>query len=200
MHQVFDSFYSIQKKTSKLGQKYDFRAHFERFFHYALLRPPSYTIIFRQIKGLMVIHNRGKFHQYSISCSQVIKFQMFLWQCSIHEMAPFRGFLGLFSPKYSSVLLKISPEVVYCKKNIMCKKSFKIKRLSANRMYPKFTVLVRFWAQFAPRKQRILLKTKILPETTFLGLSNYTSPKSQINHRILIKIIKKIHFLGTKWA
>ena len=174
----FDSFYSVLKKRSKLGQKTNFWAHFERFFHYTLLRPLSYAPIFCQIKGLMMIHNRGKFHQYSISGSQAINFQMFLWRCSIHEMAPFGGFLGLFSPTYSSILLKISPEAVYCKTKIVCEQSFKIKCLSPNGVYPEFTILVCFWAQFIPRKQKILPKTKLFPETTFLGLSNCTSPKS----------------------
>ena len=106
------------------------------------------------------------------------------------------GFLGLFSPKYGSILLKISLEVVFCKTKIVCEQSFKIKCLSTNGMYSKFTVLVHFWAQFTPGKQKILPKTKIFPETTFLGLSNHTSPKSKINHKIFIKIIKKPIF----WA
>ena len=98
VHQVFDTLYSILKKRSKLSQKTDFLAHFERFFNYTLLRPPSYVPIFCQIKDLMVIHARNKFHQYSIPGSQVMNFQMFLWQCSIHEIASFGGgFLVLFS-------------------------------------------------------------------------------------------------------
>ena len=91
MHQVYDSFYSILKKRSKFDQKNWFSGSFLEFFHYALLRPSSYAPIFCQIKGLMVIHNCGKFHQYSISGSQVINFQMFLWRCSIHEIAPLGG-------------------------------------------------------------------------------------------------------------
>ena len=57
MHHIFDSFYSILKKWSKLGQKTDFLAHF-----YALLCLIIYAPIFCQIKGLMKVHNRGKFH------------------------------------------------------------------------------------------------------------------------------------------
>ena len=206
MHQIFDSFYFILKKRSKLGQKI-FGLILRSFFQYALLCLPSYAPIFYQIKGLMEIHSRGKFYEYSISGSQVINFQMFSWQCNIHEMAPFEGgsggggggrVLGLFTPKYGSILLKISPEVVYCKKKIVCEQSFKIKCLSTNGTYPKFTVLVRFWALFTPGKQKILKKTRIFLESTSLGLSNYTSPKSQINHRILTKIIKKIPFFGPK--
>ena len=71
----------------------------KRFFHYALLCPPSYTPIFSQVKGLMVIHNRGKFHHHVICGSKVINFQMFSWRCSIHEMVPSWGFFGLFLPQ-----------------------------------------------------------------------------------------------------
>ena len=50
MHQIFNSFYSILKKWSKLGQKTDFLAHFERFFvYYTLLRLMIYAPIFSQI-------------------------------------------------------------------------------------------------------------------------------------------------------
>ena len=67
-----------------------------------------------------------------------------------------------------------------------------------HRSSSKFEFLVQFWAQFTPLKTKILPKTKIFPETGSLGLSNYTSPRSQINQGILIKIFKKKHFLGQK--
>ena len=108
----------------------------------------------------------------------------------------FGNFLGSFSPKYGSNLLKFGPEVVYHKTNTLREQSFKIECLSTNGTYPKYTVLVHFWAQFTPRKQKMLPKTKIFPETTSLGISNDSSPKSQINRRILIKNIKKPIF----WA
>ena len=66
------------------------------------------------------------------------------------------------------------------------------------RTYSKFTVLVHFWAQFTPEKSKIMSKTKISPETAFLGVSINTSFKSQINLRILIKLIKKPPFFGPK--
>ena len=152
MHQKYDGFYFILKKHLKLSQKADFLAHFEKFFDYTLLCPPSYAPIFCQSKGLIVIHNHGKFHQCSICGSQVINFQMFSWQCSTHEMASFGGFLSPFSPKYGSILLKLCLEVVYHKKKAVCKQCFKIMCLSTNWTYPKFTVLVYFWTQFTPRK------------------------------------------------
>ena len=146
------TFFFYSKEKVKIGRKTDFRAYFERFSHYAVLHPPSYAPVFRQIKGLMVIHYRDKFYHYSISGSQVINFQMFSWWCSIHEKASFGGFLWLFYPKYGSILLKISPEAVYCKKKLVCGQSFKINCLSTNKTYPKFTVLVLFLAQFTPGK------------------------------------------------
>ena len=87
IHQACDIFYFILKKTPETEPKNpDFLAHFEMFFDYALLHPPSYAPLFCQIKVLMVIHNRGMFHQHSICGSK----------CSIHEMGPFRGFSGPF--------------------------------------------------------------------------------------------------------
>ena len=154
------TFFFYSKEKVKIATKADFRACFERFFHYALLRPPSYAPIFSQIKGLMVIHYRGKFHQYSISGSQVINFQMFSWWCSIHEMAPFGEFLGLFYPIYGSILLKSSPDAVYCKTKLVCEQSFKIKGLSTNETYPNFTVLVLFWAQIYPWKTKNTAKNQ----------------------------------------
>ena len=60
-----------------MGQKTHFFAFFQRFFDHALLHPMGDALIFCQIKGLMAIHNRGKFHQPSICSSQVSNFQMF---------------------------------------------------------------------------------------------------------------------------
>ena len=90
------------------------------------------------------------------------------WRYSIHEMAPFRGFLGPFSPKYGSSLLKFRPEVAFHKTKTVSEQSFKIKCLSGNRTYPKLTVLVHFWAQFTPGKPKRLPKNKVFPETTSL--------------------------------
>ena len=89
------------KNTWNWAKKNNFLAYFERFVVYAFLRPVSYTPIFCQIKCLMEVHNCGKFHYGSICGCQVINFQMFSWRCSIHEMAPFGGFLGPFSPKWT---------------------------------------------------------------------------------------------------
>ena len=160
----------------------------------------SHATIFFQMKGLMVIHNPGKFHQNRICGSKVRNFQILFWQCSSHEMGLLWGFLGPLSPKYGWNLLKFGPEVFHYKKKTVWEQYFKIRSLSINRTYPKFTFLVHFWAQFTSRKMKIFPKPKIFPETISLGLSDETSPKSQTNRRILIKIIKKNHFGGLKWA
>ena len=162
----------------------------------ALWVPPQ---ILRQMKDLMKIHNRAKFHLYSICGSQVIKFQIVSWRCSIHEMAHFGGFLSPFSPKWSSNLLKFGPEVEYHRPMTLYEESLKLMSLRGKGTYPKFWVLVHFWAQFTPGKHKILLKTLIFPKTTSFGLSDDTSPKSNRNHIILIYLIKKTHFLGPKW-
>ena len=64
------------------------------------------TPIFCQIKGLMEIHNPGKFHKYSICGFQVMNVQMF----SEQQKIPFLGALGWFfghnSPKYSQILFR----------------------------------------------------------------------------------------------
>ena len=126
---------------------------------------------------------------------------MFLWRCSIRETTRLgegggRGFLNPFSPKYGTSLLKFRPEVFSYKTKTESKQSLKIKCLSRNGTYPKLKVLVHFWAQFIPGKPKILPKARIFPEVISLWLLNNTSTRSQINHRILIKLIKKIHFWG----
>ena len=59
----------------------------------------------------MEIHNRANFHCRSICGSQVIIFQMFSGPWSSHELEHFGDFLGPNSPKISSILLKLAPEV-----------------------------------------------------------------------------------------
>ena len=57
------------------------------------------------------------------------------------------------------------------------------------------TQSLQFWyilgVQFTARKPKTLLKTKISAKTTFLGISNNISPRSQEDHRILVKLSKK---------
>ena len=86
---------------------------------------------------------------------------------------------------------------VFHKTKTVSEQSFKIKCLSRNETYPKLMVLVHIWAQFPPpKKQNIAKNQTFFPETTPLWISNNTGPSSQINHRIIIKLIKKNIF----WA
>ena len=62
VHHIYDLFYFILNKWYKLSQKIDFLVHLEKFFIYVILHHIRYTPTFCQIKRLMEIHNRGKFH------------------------------------------------------------------------------------------------------------------------------------------
>ena len=65
------------KEMVKIGQKNWFCRSFLEVFH---LRPPTPFVLcpnFYQMKGVIEIHNAGKFHHYTISDFQVIDFQMF---------------------------------------------------------------------------------------------------------------------------
>ena len=104
---------------------------------------------------------------------------------------PFLELLGPYSPKYCSILLKFSN-----KTKAVFEKSLKILNFGSNGMHPKFTVLVHFGAQFTTRKPKKLLKTKIYAKTASLGIPNNVSPRSQKNHRILVKLSKKKTFFG----
>ena len=140
------------KKLVKIGPKNRFCG----LFWEVLLRPVNYTSIFYQIIRLMEVHNGGKFHRYSICGFQVIKFEMFLWQCSIHEIDFFKGFLGPFCPKYGSVCLKCWPEVLSDKTKTVFKQSFKIWYLSRKGTYSKLTVLVNVLVQVMLVKEILL--------------------------------------------
>ena len=102
-----------------------------------------------------------------------------------------------FLPQIWHKFAEISTRVSHKTKTVS-KQYFKIKYLGGNETYPKVKVLLHFWVQFTPGKPKILPKTRIFPETRSLLPSNNTSTRPQINHRILIKLTKKIHFGGQK--
>ena len=114
----------------------------------------------------------------------------------------FGAFLGPYSPKYCSILLKFWPEIVSNKTNTVFKKSFKILNFSLYGRHPTFTVLFDFGVQFTAGIRKILLKTKITAKSASLRISNNLIPKSRKNHRILLKLNKKTFFrakLGLNW-
>ena len=76
------------------------------FFDRAQLPSGSDTLILSQVKGLMELHNRGKFQEYTICGFQVINVQMFSDQQKITFLGPFGWFFGRNSPKYSQIFLK----------------------------------------------------------------------------------------------
>ena len=111
----------IIENSKKWTQKKHFLGFLERFSVHALWPPLWYAQIFCQMKGLMKIHNRVKFHLDGIYGFHVINFQKFSWWWSIHELGHFRGFLGPNSPKSASILVKLAPEVVLRERNTVLK-------------------------------------------------------------------------------
>ena len=96
-------------KFQEIKPKNPFSGSFSEVFQLRrLLRP-----IFWQMTGLIKIHNRVEFYEYSILDCQVINFQSFSYQFSIHEMPLFGEVVGPNSPKYCQILLKFSPQVVF---------------------------------------------------------------------------------------
>ena len=168
----------------KIGPKNWF---FGSFWEVFCLSPLTPQFLY-QMKGLMKIYNCGKFHLFSICGLQVINFQMlcgdaasmkwsilgWFWALSPANM---RGFYWHFDQRYCFIRKR------QCINNLLklC--------LKGKRDVPKLTVLVHFWVQFTPGKSKIMPKNNIFPETTSLALLNYTSPRSHINQRILIKLI-----------
>ena len=72
---------------------------------------PSYPVwvtpqFFSQIKGLIKIHNCGKFDEYRIFDYQVMNLQNFSHHQKVPFLGPFGWFFGHNSPKYSQIILK----------------------------------------------------------------------------------------------
>ena len=101
------------KNSSKRSQKKYFLAHFRRFFIYTLLRSMIHPQSFFQIVGHMKIHNRGKFHEYSISGCQVIDFQFFCTDSASMKWPFLGGFLVPNSAKHCLILMKLSEKVCF---------------------------------------------------------------------------------------
>ena len=184
MHQIFDSLYPTLENWSKLGQKTDFWVIYRSFSltpSYALRLAPQFL---RQMKGLMKIHNRGKFHLYSICGSQVINVQMFRSD-GISIKLPLLGGLWVLSPPDTAQFWWIFfPEVVSHTSKKLLQQSFKNLYLSRKGTYWKCTFLVHIWKKFTPGKCNTLPKGSFLVKTTSLGLWNKTGSRSERIHRI----------------
>ena len=144
--------------TSELLQRTTYILVFNAILKFAKIKPknifwlifgsfsimPSYTLwvtpqFLCQMKGLMKMHNCGKFHLCSICGCKVIKLEMSPWRWSIHEMAPFFWkFLGPNFPKYGLILLKFTSELVFQENKTLFENFFKNSNFYGNGMYPKF--------------------------------------------------------------
>ena len=114
---IWYGFWYVVENSKKWSQRTNFLGFFQKFFSLALRRPMGDAQIFCQMKGIMKIHNRAKFHLYTSCDSQVKNLQKFSWQWSIHELGHFGVFLGRNSPKYDSILVKLATELVFKKRN-----------------------------------------------------------------------------------
>ena len=125
----------------------------------------------------MEVHNRGKFHLYSICGCEVKKFEMFSWRWSIHEMAHFGGILGRNSPKCRRILLKFAPQLFLMEIKTLLQEFFKNSNFSWNRTFPKFARFFRFILTLRPffsMKEAEIEKSKYLfrDKTTPSGYPN----------------------------
>ena len=156
----------------------------------------SYASRLCEMKDLNKIHIRGNFHQYSICGCAVKNVQSFMYRLSIHEMTPFWALWALTPPNIVQSCWNFDQRLSPRRQKLF-EKPFKILHFGSNGTRPTFMVLVHFGAQFITGKPKILLKTKISAKTTSWGISNSISPRSQKNHRILVKLSQK-NFWGTQ--
>ena len=77
-------------------------------------------------------------------------------------------FWALSPPNMTRFCRNFDQRYVFHNTKTLSEQSFKIKCLSGNGTYPKLIVLVHFWAQFTPRKLKILPKPIFFPETSSL--------------------------------
>ena len=133
----------------KLNQKNHFLARFRRFFNYAV----SYALFFWQMTGLIKIHSRVEFYEYSVLDCQVTNFQSFLYQFSVHDMPLFGEVVGPNSPKYCQILLKFSPQVVFEETKTVVQEFLKNSNFYRNGRYSEFTLFGPTLASFSPLKK-----------------------------------------------
>ena len=94
------------KERVKNGPKNWFCWSFLEVFLYALLRPMSYVPLFGQTKGLIEIHKRGSFHQYTICRWEVIHLQRFFVAAESWIFGCFRVVFQRLLPQIKSDLYK----------------------------------------------------------------------------------------------
>ena len=82
---------------------------FQKFLDHALFPPIGDAQNFGEMKGVMEIHNHGKFTGYTICGYQVIYLQSFSYQQNVGFSASFGWFLVDYNPKSSPICTKFSP-------------------------------------------------------------------------------------------
>ena len=160
--------------NSKNGAKKNhFLAFFHRFSGHAPWTPLCHAQIFCQMKVLLVINNRGKFHRYSICGCQVRRFQSFSCQKKGEFLATFGWFLGHNFRKSGQILYKFR----------------KVKQtIILHHIY------YGFWNSIENFK-------KISPKTTFLGIFRFlghTLPRPKAGAKIFSQMegLMEIHNPG----
>ena len=124
-----------------IESKNDFLAYSERFFIYILSYRTSYASSFSQNKGLMKLHNRGKFHKYTICGCQVINFQRFSNRFNIHDMAGvfcFVLFLRGWGEKWVASLGYFLPQIRFDFSAIYSRGLNILDKHSVGRSFPNF--------------------------------------------------------------
>ena len=106
LHHIYYDFWDSAENLKKLPQKPHFVVGFQRFLNHALFRRVGDAPIFGQMKGLMEIHNPGKFHWYSICGCQVIYFQSLSYQQKVGFLAAFWVGFGRLEAQIKSNLYK----------------------------------------------------------------------------------------------
>ena len=118
-------------------------------------------------------------------------FKIFLYWFSIHEMAPIWNFLDPFSAKCCLILLKIWSELVSDTKNsiwkILQNLEFWLKWNAVN-VY----IFGPYWSPIYRRKTKNIAKNQKYCKNCTLVIINKVSPRSQKNHRIIVKFSQKI--------
>ena len=105
-HHIYYGFWYSPENFKNLIQKAHFVVGFQKFFDHTLFHPMDNAPIFRQMKGLIEIHNPGRFYCYSICGCQVIYFQSSRSSKKWYVGCFWVVFLGL-QPRIKSDLYKI---------------------------------------------------------------------------------------------
>ena len=166
-----------------------FLANFWKFLDYTLPRPFSSPQVLCQMRGLMDVQYRGKFHLYSICGCEVKKFEMFSWRWSIHKMAHFWAFLSPNSPKCRLILLKFAPQLFLKESKTLIYEFFKNSNIYRNRTFSKLALFFSFCATLRPFFS--MKETEIEKSKYFRRLRHRAIQKSQNQGPILSQFFRK---------